>query len=158
MEIINNFGLDPLLLGAQIVNFLIIFFILKRFAYKPVLDILKKREDSIKEGLRQAEEGKKMLKDSQKRAEKRITDARNHAIELAKGTEENAKRQVEKMRTAAREQIMQEARESEKGVAIKVSELAVDFLQKSMQDVFGEKEQEEMMEVAIGKIKKIGLT
>ena len=62
------------------------------------------------------------------------------------------------MITAAREQIMQEARESEKGVAIKVSELAVDFLQKSMQDVFGEKEQEEMMEVAIGKIKKIGLT
>ena len=61
MEIINNFGLDPLLLGAQIVNFLIIFFILKRFAYKPVLDILKKREDSIKEGLRQAEEGKKIL-------------------------------------------------------------------------------------------------
>ena len=74
MEIINNFGLDPLLLGAQIVNFLIIFFILKRFAYKPVLDILKKREDSIKEGLRQAEEGKKILDEALEEEKKMLKD------------------------------------------------------------------------------------
>ena len=56
MEIIKNFGVEPVLLVAQIINFLIILFILKKFLYKPVLDTLKKREDSIKEGLKQAEE------------------------------------------------------------------------------------------------------
>ncbi|MBU2632677.1 F0F1 ATP synthase subunit B, partial [Patescibacteria group bacterium] len=49
MEIVKQFGLDPVLLVAQIVNFLILLFILKKLLYKPVLELLKKREDTIKE-------------------------------------------------------------------------------------------------------------
>src|SRR3990167_6456660 len=165
MEIINNFGLDPLLLGAQIVNFLIIFFILKRFAYKPVLGILKKREDSIKDGLKQAEEGKKILnealekekkilQDAQRRAEKIIEDAKNQSIEIGKKAAENTKKQIESTMTTAREQMLQEAKEAEKNIAIKVSELAVEFLRKSMQDVFGDKEQEELTKAALRKMRK----
>src|SRR3989338_10125474 len=115
MEIIKNFGLDPLVLGAQIINFLIIFFILKRFAYKPILDILKKRENSISEGLKQAEEGKKVLDEAlgkekkilqnvQKSAEKIIEDAKNQSIEIQKEARSEERRQVESMITTAREQ------------------------------------------------------
>ena len=56
MEILENFGLNPMLLIAQIVNFLIVLFILKKFLYKPVLEMLKKRQTTIKDGLKQAEE------------------------------------------------------------------------------------------------------
>ena len=165
MEIIKNFGLDPVLLGAQIINFLIILFILKRFAYKPVLDILKKREDSIKEGLKQAEEGKnfldealekekKILQEAHRRAEKIIEDAKNQSIEIGKETAENTKKQVESMMTAAREQMMQEAKDAEKKIAIKVSELAVEFLQKSMRDVFNDRQQEELTQAALKKMRK----
>lgn len=166
MEIIKNFGLDPVLLGAQIINFLIIFYILKRFAYKPILDILKKREDSIKEGLKQAEEGrkfldealekeKKILQEAHKRAEKIIKDAKDQSIENEKTAEENTKRQVESMMTTAQEQMIQEAKVAEKKIAIGVSELAVEFLHKSMQNVFGDKEQKNLMQAAIKKIRKI---
>ena len=165
MEIIKNFGLDPVLLGAQVINFLIIFYILKRFAYKPILDILKKREDSISEGLKQAEEGrkfldealekeKKILQEAHKRAEKIIKDAKDQSIENGKIAEENTKRQVESMVSTAREQMLQEAKEEEKKIAIKISELAVEFLQKSMQDVFGDKEQKDLMQTAIKRIRK----
>src|SRR3989344_1553194 len=141
MEIIKNFGLDTIILGAQIVNFLIIFFILKRFAYKPILDILKKREDFIKEGLKQAEDGKKILDDAlekekkilqeaYKKAEIIVKDARNRSIEIEKESAENTKKQAESMMIAAREQIEQEAKETEKKIAIEVSNLAVEFLQK----------------------------
>jgi F-type H+-transporting ATPase subunit b len=58
MEILKTFGFDPILLGAQIINFLIIFYLLKRFLYKPVLGMLKTREDKIKEGIKQAEEAR----------------------------------------------------------------------------------------------------
>ena len=55
------FGIQPLLLAAQIVNFLILAYILKRFLYKPVLEVLKKREKKIKDGLQAAEEGQAFL-------------------------------------------------------------------------------------------------
>jgi len=165
MEIIKNFGLDPYHLGAQIINFLIILFILKKFVYKPVLDILKKREDTIREGLKQAEEGrrildealvkeKSILQDAQKKAGKIIEDARNQSIEIGKKAEENTKIQIESAMAAAREQMMQESKEAEKKIAVRVSELAVEFLQKSMQDVFGAKEQKELTQIALKRVRK----
>ncbi len=165
MEIIKGFGLDPVLLGAQIINFLIILFILKRFAYKPVLEILKKREDSIKEGLKQAEEGKKILnealekerkilQEANRRTEKIIEDAKNQSIENGKEVLENTKKQAESMMKTAREQIMQETKEAENKIATKVSELAIEFLQKSMLDIFGDRQQEELTQAALRKIRK----
>ena len=165
MEIIKNFGLDPYHLGAQIINFLIILFILKKFVYKPVLDVLKRREDSIKEGLKQAEEGrrildealvkeKSILQNAQTKAGKIIEDARNQSIEIGKKAEENTKIQIESAMAAAREQMMQESKEAEKKIAVRVSELAVEFLQKSMQDVFGAKEQKELTQIALKRVRK----
>ncbi len=166
MEIIKNFGLDPLLLGAQIVNFLIIMIVLKRFAYKPILDVLKKREDSIKDGLKQAEEGrqlldealekeKKILQNANKKAEKIIKDIKDQSAEIEKSSQENTRKQIESMMTTAREQIIQESKEAENRLATKVSELAVEFLQKSMQDVFSGKQQKDLTEVALKRIKKV---
>ena len=56
MEILKTFGVDPIFLGAQIVNFLIIFYLLKRFLYKPVLGCLKTGRQN--QGLKQAEEAR----------------------------------------------------------------------------------------------------
>src|SRR3989344_3897695 len=166
MELIKNFGLDPLLLWAQIINFLIIFYILKRFAYKPVLSVLKKREDLIKGSLKQAEESKKILeetlekektilKNTQKKAEKIIEDAKNRTQEIARETEEKTRKQTEYMISTGLGKIAQESKELEKRIALKVSKLAIEFLQKSMQDVFGEKEQKQFLDAALKKIKKV---
>src|SRR5437870_10658982 len=56
MEILKNFGFEPILFIAQIVNFVIIYLILKKFLYKPVLKLLKDRKQTIAGGLKQAEE------------------------------------------------------------------------------------------------------
>ena len=47
-----------MLLAAQIVNFLIVLFILRKFLYKPILDALKKRKDKISDGIRESEEAR----------------------------------------------------------------------------------------------------
>ena len=52
MELLKDFGFDPILLTAQIINFLIVLVVLKKFMYKPVLDMLKKRENDIKKGIK----------------------------------------------------------------------------------------------------------
>ena len=75
MEIVKEFGLNPYLLAAQIVNFLIILYILKKLLYKSVLDMLKKRSDSIKEGIKQAEEGRLTLEKALEEEKKILSDA-----------------------------------------------------------------------------------
>src|SRR5258708_1593381 len=102
MEIIKNFGINPYLLGAQIINFLILFYLLKRFAFKPILQVLEKRRKEIQEGLQQAEEGrhalekaleeeKKILKKAQTEAQKFLSDAKNQADQIVSDMKSQAK-------------------------------------------------------------------
>jgi F-type H+-transporting ATPase subunit b len=165
MEIIKNFGLNPILLGAQIVNFLVIFFILKKFLYKPVLDVLKKRQITIKKGLEQAEEAriklekvvleeKNILRQTQLQSRKIIEDAKTESAEIAKRINEEAKKQTEKLLSDAKEQISRDSLETEKRLALNTSKLAVSFLEKALKEFFSSKEQNEVLTNALKKIKK----
>ena len=165
MEILKTFGVDPVLLGAQIINFLIIFYLLKRFLYKPVLGMLKKREDKIKEGMKQAEEARITLEKTFEQEKKILTKAQDEARELIESTkiqakdvgkeiEENTKRQAEKILLDTRAQIEQDTKKMEQELSEKVSLLAENMLEKSLQGVFGEKEQKQIIGKALKNIKK----
>ena len=165
MDILEKFGVEPILLIAQIVNFLIILFILKKFLYKPVLDLLNKRKITIKEGLAQAEEArlklekviieeKQILKNAQLQARKIVEDSRQEALDSAREIQEEGKKQTEKMLNDARNQIGREFQETEKKLAVNVSKIAVAFLEKSLERFFSNKEQEVIMKEALSRIKK----
>lgn len=164
MELIKNFGIDPILLGAQIINFLVIFYFLRRFLYKPILGVLKKREEVIKEGIKKSEEAnsrlEKIVKDektiftnAQMQAKQIVQDARDTMIKEASKTEENAKKEAEKILNDARKQITFEAKKVEKRLTLSISNLALKFLEKSIQGVFSEKEQEEILKRTVKKLK-----
>lgn len=166
MEILENFGVNPILLAAQIVNFLIIFFVLKKFLYKPILDLLKKRQTIIKDGLKQAEdariklekvviEERNILVQAQLQSKKIIEDAKQESIEITKQMNENAKKQTEKILNDAKEQIARESAETEKRLALSTSKLAVKFLEKALEKFFSSKEQKEVISLALKKIKKV---
>ena len=165
MEILKTFGVDPIMLGAQIVNFLIIFYLLKRFLYKPVLGMLKTREDKIKEGIKQAEEAritlektleeeKKILTKAHEEGKSLIEDAKNQALDTARAVEENTKQTAEKILLDARAQIEQDAKRMETELSGKISVLAEKMLEKSLQGVFGEKEKKQIVNKAVKNIKK----
>ncbi|MBI2613685.1 MAG: F0F1 ATP synthase subunit B [Candidatus Levybacteria bacterium] len=166
MEILKNFGVNPILLAAQVVNFLIIFFLLKKFLYKPVLELLKKRQKMIKDGIQQAEESriklekvvieeKNILMNAQLQGKKLIEDAREESIKLTLQMNESAKKQTEKMLQDAKDQIARESLEVEKRLAVNTSKLAVSFLEKSLSEFFSAKEQKEIVSNALKKITKI---
>ena len=165
MEILSNFGVDPKLLAAQIVNFLVVFFILKKFLYKPILSLLKKRQVTIQDGLKQAEEARiklekvvieerEILRQAQMQAKKIIEEAKEESIELTKQLSADARKQTEKMLKDAREQIARESIETEKKLAVTTSKLAVSFLEKALNEFFTPKEQKEVISKALEKIKK----
>lgn len=167
MEIIKNFGVNPILLGAQIVNFLIIFFILKKFLYKPILELLRKRQVMIKEGISQAEESriklekvvieeKNILRNAQIAARKVIEDAKKESIGITSQMTDDVKKQTEKILKNAREQISRESLVAEKRLAVNTSKLAMSFLQKALSEFFSPKEQEEAVSNALRKISAKG--
>jgi F-type H+-transporting ATPase subunit b len=165
MEVIEHFGINPILIAAQIVNFLIILYILKRFLYKPIFAVFKKREQTIKEGMAKAEESKKVLdqaltkekkiiKDAQDTAKKIIQDARDQAQLLSKGIEEKTKKQSDRMIEDAKVQIELETKKAELSLNKHVSDLSVKFLKKSLPDVFTAKEQTEIVSRAVKELNK----
>lgn len=164
MEFLKEFGLNPVLLFAQIVNFLIVFYILKRFLYKPILTTLKDRELSIKKGIEQSEEArvlleetkekeKEILKKAQAETRKLLTDAKKQTVILMHDAEKAANVQTEKILKEAKSQIEQETKEAEKRLAKHVSFLAASFLQESVSDLFTDANQEDVMKNVVKKLK-----
>ena len=159
MEIIKNFGVNPLLLVAQIINFLIILYLLKRFLYKPVISMIKKREDEIKEGLKNAEEGEKkliqagekekdILRIAREKAEKILTEAKKEAQELRSQSEVIAKKDAERILLQAKLTIEREEKAAEERLTRRIGKIAVTLLEKSLTGIFGEKEQKIILKKA----------
>jgi F-type H+-transporting ATPase subunit b len=165
MELLTEFGVNPVLLTAQIINFLIIAYVLKRYLYGPILDLLKKREQTIKKGQEDAVEAGKLLAKTEEREKEILKKAQTEAkaiIEAAKvqqadmlaKAEEATKVQADAMLQEARASIAYEVKETEKRLAEHVSGLAITFLQKSISGIFTEKEQDAIMANALAQIKK----
>ena len=164
MELIHQFGFDPKLLVAQIVNFLVVLWVLKKYLYGPLLSMLNKRKKAIEEGLAQAEKArllleeitekeKKILQEAQKQAEKIIEEAKEQALSVVKEAEEAAKERAEKIIEEAKRKIEHDTKETERRLTEHVSKIAIDFLQKALSDMFTEKTQQEVMTKALKIIK-----
>jgi F-type H+-transporting ATPase subunit b len=164
-EILNQFGVQPILLLAQIVNFLIVLLLLKKFALKPILQVLKERQTTIAESIKNAEAAQKAL-DSATEKEKEIlqkaaseakntlSDAKNQATEIAKESEEKTREQVERMIQDAHKKIEKQTEDAEKQLATKVAVLASDMLKTSLKGLIDEKDQTQVIEKAEKNLKK----
>jgi F-type H+-transporting ATPase subunit b len=111
----DTFGWNWQLFLSQVVSFCIVAFLLRRFAYKPILGVLEERRRRIEEGLINADKIKKELAEAEKRyqeilakanadAQKMIDEARESSAHLAERKEQEA--------IAAAEQILAKAREA----------------------------------------------
>lgn len=165
MEFLKDFGFNPTLFIAQIINFVIVFFILKKILYKPVMDTLNKRSADIQKGLKDKEDAEKLLleaeekesqilKDAQTKAEKIIADAKLEATETKAQIEESARKDAEKMIAQAHETIEQETKAAEDHLTAKIGTIAIGLLEKSLTGIFGKKEQELVLKKAEVELKK----
>jgi F-type H+-transporting ATPase subunit b len=96
MEILAKLGIDWRLLIAQIVNFAILLFVLHRFAYRPMLDLMEKRTRRIEKGLEDAEESRKKLAEAGEKEKEILDRARAEAKALLERAEELGKKNREK--------------------------------------------------------------
>src|SRR6476659_3914897 len=108
------FGWDPRLFFSQVISFIIVAYLLKRFAYKPILAVLEQRRQQIAQANLNAEKIKQQLAEAEQRnaeimakanaeAQKMIEEARSSATHLADRKQQEAITEAEQILAKARE-------------------------------------------------------
>ncbi len=103
------------LLFWQTLIFLILLLLLAKFAWKPILNSLKEREDSIDQALKMAEQAKLEMQSLKAGNEKLLADARHERDQMLKEGQAMAAQFVEQAKTTASDEanrITQQAREA----------------------------------------------
>lgn len=113
-SLLNSLGLDPIIFFSQLVNFIILYALLKKFALEKLLNSINKRQEMIADGVRNAQDAKLVLKQVKIQQEEIISDARAKARELLAEARSVGKKQSEKIIADAQkraDQILVDARE-----------------------------------------------
>ncbi len=117
-------------------TFFLLLFILKKFAWKPILDGLQQREDHIRKSLKEADEAKRQLQEvhvekvrildeARQKAQVIVEDSRRSAAELAKQSDQKAKANARQIVESAhqqtegeRERVLHQLRQESAAVAV----------------------------------------
>lgn len=118
-KILIDFGVQPIYLAAQIVNFLILLIVLKKFLYKPILKILEDRKKTVSDSLVNAEkialqrqlteqESAQKLLEASRQAQIIVDNASNCAKKIIADAHEKAKTDIDVMIEQGKESILAE--------------------------------------------------
>ena len=98
----EELGLNVPVLVAQLVNFFILLVLLRIFLYKPILEMLDRRSQRVREGLEAADESKERAVQAQQEVSQQIEQARGQGQALVAQAQEAANRIQEESRNQAR--------------------------------------------------------
>ena len=141
------------LLFWMLLSFSIVLYILKKFAWKPILQGLKSREESISRALKQAEEAKaevakihelnlELAEKARVEREKDFQEAKTFRDKLIEEARIEAKAEAQKMIDKARDVIKQEKEAAKKELYVTVTSLALDISEKILRKQFADKEKQ----------------
>src|SRR5438034_4788892 len=114
-ETADTFGWNWKLFLSQVISFCIVAFLLRRFAYKPILAVLEDRRRKIEEGQLNAEKIRKELAEAEKRYQEIVAKANADAQRLIDEARESSAHVAERKQQeaiAAAEQILAKAKEA----------------------------------------------
>nr|WP_315141582.1 F0F1 ATP synthase subunit B [uncultured Flavobacterium sp.] len=162
-KLINDFSFG--LFIWQVVIFVGLIFLLKKFAWKPILDAVNEREQGIKNALESAENARNemqnlqadnqrilqearaerdaMLKDAREMKEKMVADAKNEAQEQGQKMIDQAKAAIESEKNAAMADLKSQ-----------VATLSLSIAEKILKDELSNKEsQTKLVDQLLGDVK-----
>lgn len=166
MEILSEFGFDLKLFIAQIVNFLILAFLFKKFFYKPLLGAIKKREGKINKGLDDAQKSEKALLYAEEKKDEIINEAAKEAEEIINDSKKSAHAQGEEILTATKlesgriiSNAKNQANLEKEAIEKQISSIAIVASQKILDsviaDLFTGREKDEIIKKSLKKIESL---
>ena len=162
-KLINDFSFG--LFFWQTIIFIGLIFLLKKFAWKPILDAVNEREDGIKNALLSAENAKKEMQNLQADNQRILQEARLERDTMLKEAREMKEKMIADSKNEAQVQglkMIEQAKatiESEKNAAVaelkaQVSNLSLEIAEKLLKDELSNKEsQVKLVEKMLGDAK-----
>ena len=129
----------------QTIIFILLIFLLKKFAWKPILDAVNEREEGIKNALLSAEKAKEEMASLQSDNEETLKKARSERDSLLKEAREIKQQLIDEAKTEAKNEAKkiisqaQETIQNEKNAAIvdlknQVASLSIDIAEKVLKE------------------------
>jgi len=141
-KLISEFSLG--LFFWQSLIFIGLLFMLRKFAWKPILDAVNDRETSIKDALTSAEaardemknlqsDNQRILKEARAEKESLLKEARATRSELINNAKEEAQEEAQKILSQAQDAIQSEKRAAVKELKEQVGSIAMEIAEKVLQ-------------------------
>jgi F-type H+-transporting ATPase subunit b len=162
-KLINDFSFG--LFIWQVVIFVGLIFLLKKFAWKPILDAVNEREQGIKNALESAESARNEMQNLQADNQRILQEARAERDAMLKDAREMKEKMVADAKSEAQEQgqkMIEQAKaaiESEKNAAMaelksQVATLSLSIAEKVLKDELSNKEsQTKLVDQLLGDVK-----
>jgi F-type H+-transporting ATPase subunit b len=168
-SVLQSLGINGFTLVGQIVNFLILLFILKKFVYRPILTKLEERNITIKKGLEAAEKNITTQKDLEAKFEEKMSKAETEAdkiIAAAKKDAEKAKDEIIAQAKEASQKVMEKRnaeiesklRTQEKELEKKIVDIARDMSAKVLEGLIDKKTQEVIIKAQLQELEAVKLS
>ena len=148
-----------------IITFLLLFYVLAKFAWKPLLSMLEERESLIKRSLSDAETAREELQKINLESEAIITKARTEAQSILSDgkaaaekikddTVAKAKKEASKIREEAKQQIKAEKDKAISDIKKEVVDLSLNVAEKLIKKNISEKDNASLIEESLENIKQ----
>ncbi len=152
---------------TQLLAFLIVLWILRKFAFKPVLGIIDQRRKVIEDSFLEIDKKKRDLEDLEKNYRKKlenieqeartkIQEAANVGVALAKDIQEKARHDAQKLIDRAKSEIDQDIEKAKLGFRDEIVALSSLMTEKILREKIDAREHEKLVDRFIKDLEKVG--
>lgn len=153
---------DVTIFLLTLVTFFLLLAVLYKFAWKPILSALDKREDEIRKSVEEAarikaelekisEERAKVLREAEAKSKEILAESRKGAVEAAKVIQEKAKEEAGILLENARREIKDETEKAQALLRKESAHLAVGLAAKLIQENFDDEKNKKLIDDFIRK-------
>ena len=155
MQVQELVGIIPWTFVAQICNLFIQMYLIKRFLFKPVHEILEKRRAAADAEIIQAEETKAKAEAIRAEYERNMQDARQKANEILDSARNTAAIQSEKILKEAQDQTFAMKNKAVNEVKGEIGDMAVEIAGKVIEREINEKDHEKLIDEFISNVGEV---
>jgi len=165
-EGIAALGLDPLAIIIQTLTFVVLFWIIKKYALDGIVRVLEKRRKTIEDGVRLGREMEaekeqldsrveKALKKARGEADRIIAEGHTEAGDIIKKAETEASRKVDAMLTDAKVKIDEDIDKAKDALEQDIRELVADATEAILEEKVDAKKDASLIDKAMARVRAL---